>query len=87
MLQQDGLSERSSVTVNQLHRPSMQQTRARRGHDAPAGDGGMLDGTRVVGPQQQRDGAAGLGGELQSAGFDACQTLDRRDHADDRRTT
>jgi hypothetical protein len=73
VLQDDGLSDASSVTENQLHPPALHVSFARFGPHEPARDGGVLGGGVSGRPQQQPDPAAVFRGELQPPGLDAAQ--------------
>src|SRR4051812_12929262 len=70
-LQVNRLVETPSVAMNQLNPPALYGALAPGGLDEPAGGGGMVDGRRVVGPQEHPHPATPLGGELEAADLDA----------------
>src|SRR5436305_11653489 len=65
VLQDDGLSDASSVTVKKLDLPTLNGSLAGRRPHQPAGGGGVLRGQFARRPQQQPDPPAALGGQLQ----------------------
>ena len=70
-LQDDGLSDASSVTVNQLNVPSLHGALPGMGAHQPAGGGGITIDAGCVGVAQQDSHAApALGGKLEPAGHD-----------------
>src|SRR6266516_7646118 len=72
VLQDDGLSDASSVTVNELNAPALHGALAGGGPAEPAGDGRVLGGDRAVGgAEQQPHAAAPLSRELEPPGLDA----------------
>ena len=83
MLQDDGFSDASSVTVNQLNLPALNGSLSARGFDKPTRGGGVDACVAIERTKQDANPSAALGGELQAAGFDARNSIDSRDRRPD----
>ena len=78
MLQDDGLANTSSMTVNQLHVPALNNALAAHRRDEPSGGGGISGSVTIERAEQDARAAPALGGELQPPRLDPRQPLDRR---------
>ena len=67
-LQNEGLTDLPSVTMNQLKTPSLNRALTRRWRDEPSRGGGVnvRSGAGQMRPNQHRHSAAGFCGELQA---------------------
>src|SRR5262245_23812310 len=84
MLQNEGLPDTSSMTVNKLDFPALNGSIAARRRDEPSRGGGVNVGVAVERADQDADAASALSGKLKATRFDARETTrrsDRRAHA------
>lgn len=76
MLQDDGLADASSMSMDELDPPALNGTKSRRRGDQPASGGGVDRGVAIEGAQEQPDPAAALGGKLETPCFDPRKLAD-----------